>query len=179
MEQLGFIKDMMDVKILILYAMARVKYPVDAQQLYEICYQDDRLSYFDLREALPELVSTGHLAQNGDGRYEITEKGRENGGVVEDALARSVARRVEQAVGRFNNRSLRESRIHTEILTGEKNGCSVVMRLENETGRLMTLELTAPTKPQARRLAAAFQKQAEEIYQNVMKTLLQEIERKN
>ena len=45
MEQHGFIQDMLDVKVLILFVMAKLSYPVTLQTIYELCYQDDRLSY--------------------------------------------------------------------------------------------------------------------------------------
>ena len=51
MERHGFVHDMLDVKVLILYIMARVAYPVDLQKIYELSYQDDGLSYFDVAEA--------------------------------------------------------------------------------------------------------------------------------
>ena len=38
MQRLGFIHDMLDVKVLILFVMARVSYPVTVQQMYELCY---------------------------------------------------------------------------------------------------------------------------------------------
>ena len=56
MQRLGFIHDMMDVKVLILFVMSRVGYPVNVQQIYELCFQDDCLSYFDVCTALPEMV---------------------------------------------------------------------------------------------------------------------------
>ena len=61
MQRLGFIHDMLDVKVLILFVMARVSYPVTVQQMYELCYQDDCLSYFDICTAVPEMVKSGHL----------------------------------------------------------------------------------------------------------------------
>ena len=53
MEPLGFIHDMMDVKVLILYVAARLNAPVGLQDLYALAYQDDRLSYFDVCTAVP------------------------------------------------------------------------------------------------------------------------------
>ena len=44
MQRLGFIHDMMDVKALILFVMARAGYPVNVQQSYELSFQDDCLS---------------------------------------------------------------------------------------------------------------------------------------
>ena len=54
MQRLGFIHDMMDVKVLVLFVSARSNYPLDMQQLYELCYQDDCLSYFDVCTAVPK-----------------------------------------------------------------------------------------------------------------------------
>ena len=36
MEQHGFIQDMLDVKVLILFVMAKLSYPVPLQTIYEI-----------------------------------------------------------------------------------------------------------------------------------------------
>lgn len=172
MEQHGFIHSKMDVKILILYVMARLQYPVDVQQLYELCYQDDCLSYFDLREVIPELVSGGHLAQAADQTLSITDKGRETGAAVEDSLAIPVARRAGAAVEKFNRAAQRSRLIQTEILEREGGDYAAVMGLDDDRGRLMTLELIAPTRSQARRLAATFQDRAEHVFQAVMSALL-------
>ena len=66
MQRLGFIHDMLDVKVLILFVMARVGYPVTMQEIYELCYQDDCLSYFDVCTAIPEMVQSGHLRDLSD-----------------------------------------------------------------------------------------------------------------
>ena len=56
MEERGFIRDMLDVKVLILFVAATAKYPLTLQKIYELCYQDDRLSYFDVSIAVPQMV---------------------------------------------------------------------------------------------------------------------------
>ena len=61
MQRLGFIHDMLDVKVLILFVTARSGYPMTCQEIYELCYQDDCLSYFDVCTAIPEMVKSGHL----------------------------------------------------------------------------------------------------------------------
>ena len=178
MEQHGFIHSMMDVKVLILFVMARVLYPVDVQKIYELCYQDECLSYFDVREAVPQMVDSGHLEQHEDGTITITEKGREAGEVVEDSLAYPVAQRAQQAVERFNREVKRDSLIRTEILPRSGGDFSVIMGLDDDLGSLMTLELMAPTQQQARRLAATFHDHAEALYQTVMTVLLDQAESK-
>ena len=85
MQRLGFIHDMMDVKVLILFVTARSNYPMTVQEIYEVCYQDECLSYFDICTAVPEMVKSGHLRAAEEEKYEITEKGRETCPLVEDS----------------------------------------------------------------------------------------------
>ena len=61
MEERGFVQDIFDVKVLALYVLARVQRPVTLNKLYELCFQDDKLSFFDLCEAMPQMVDTGHV----------------------------------------------------------------------------------------------------------------------
>ena len=137
MQRYGFIHDMMDVKVLILYVMSRVSDPVDTQQLYELCYQDECLSYFDVCTAVPELVDSGHLQKVGDEHYEITQKGREHCTLTEDSIAFSVRQRAENAVAVFN-RQLR--RCHTWLFNIRRL-CSRVFRLSLLHDRRLFLSL--------------------------------------
>ena len=176
MQRLGFIHDMLDVKVLILFVMARVNYPVDTQQIYELCYQDDCLSYFDVCTALPEMVTSGHLKQVENECYEITEKGREDGATTENSIAYTVRQRAENAVARFNRQIRRSSFVKTQILPRENGDFSVIMSLDDEVGNLMTLELLAPNQRQAIRLSKLFEKKAEAVYNLTMAELLDEEE---
>ena len=100
MKRLGFIHDMMDVKVLILFVMARVGYPVGMQEIYELCYQDDCVSYFDVCTAIPEMVDSGHLQETEPLKYEITDKGRDAGSLTEESIAYTVKQRAENAVSK-------------------------------------------------------------------------------
>lgn len=174
MQRLGFIHDMMDVKVLILFVTARSSYPMTMQEIYELCYQDDCLSYFDVCTAIPEMVKSGHLKELDGERYEISEKGRRDGELVEDSIAYSVKQRAENAVARFNRQLRRSSFVKTQIIPRETGDYSVVMALNDETGNLMTLELMAPDQRQAVRLGKLFEKKAEAVYNLTMTELLDE-----
>ena len=172
MQRLGFIHDMMDVKVLILFVAARSSYPMTAQEVYELCYQDECLSYFDVCTALPEMVASGHLKLLEDGRYEITQKGRADGALTEDSIAFTVKQRAENAVARFNRQLRRNSFVKTQIISGEDGNYSVIMALDDEMGNLMTLELAAPNQRQAVHLSKLFEKKAEVLYNLTMTELL-------
>lgn len=172
MQRLGFIHDMLDVKVLILFVMARVSYPVTSNEIYELCYQDECLSYFDVCTAIPEMVKSGHLKQTEDQKYEITEKGRADGALTEDSIAFTVKQRAENAVARFNRQIRRSSFVKTQVIPRENGDYSVIMALDDEMGNLMTLELVAPDQRQAVRLGKLFEKKAEMVYNLTMSELL-------
>ena len=174
MKRLGFIHDMMDVKVLILYVTARSNYPMTVQEIYELCYQDECLSYFDVCTAVPEMVKSGHLRQLEQDRYEITDKGRQDGELTADSIAFTVKMRAENAVNRFNRQLRRSSYVKTRVIRREGGDCSVIMSLDDEMGNLMTLELMAPDQRQAVRLSRLFEKKAELIYNLTMTELLED-----
>lgn len=172
MQRLGFIHDMMDVKVLILFVAARANYPLTSQEIYELCYQDECLSYFDVCTAIPEMVASGHMKQVDGERYEITEKGRDAGSLTEDSIAYTVKQRAENAVARFNRQVRRSSFVKTQVIPRENGDFSLVLSLDDEMGNLMTLELMAPDQRQAVRLSRLFEKKAENVYSLVMTELL-------
>ena len=172
MQRLGFIHDMMDVKVLILFVTARCSYPLTCQEVYELCYQDDCLSYFDVCTAIPELTLSGHLKEVEGERFVITDKGREHGSLTEDSIAFTVKQRAENAVARYNRQARRSSFVKTQVAPRESGDFSVIMSLDDEAGNLMTLELLAPDQRQAVRLSKLFERKAEQIYSLTMAELL-------
>ena len=172
MQRLGFIHGMLDVKVLILYVASRAHYPMTMQELYELCYQDECLSYFDVCTAIPEMVKTGHLVETEDGKYQITEKGKEDGELTADSIAFTVKQKAENAVEKFNRQIKRSSFVKTKVTPREGGDYSVVMTLDDQFSNLMTLELVAPDQRQAVRLGRMFEKKAETLYNTVMNELL-------
>ncbi len=179
MQRHGFIHDMMDVKVLILFVAARSGYPMTAQEIYELCYQDECLSYFDVCTAIPEMVNSGHLQKQDGERYTITEKGKQDGAITEDSIAFTVRQRAENAVARFNRQLRRSSFVKTQLIPRESGEYSVVMALDDEVSNLMTLELVAPDQRQAVRLSKLFERKAEIIYNLTMTELLNDEDEAN
>ena len=172
MEHLGYIHNILDVKVLILYVMALVETPVTAQTIYEFCYQDDSLSYFDVQESIPQMVTSGHLEQLDDDRYVITEKGRGAEEVTRDGIAIAVKERATQAVEKYNKEQKRNQFIRCSVAEKENGEFAVCMGLDDMFGSVMDLTITAPTRQQANRLERAYRKKAEQIHQSVMAILL-------
>ena len=172
MQRLGFIHDMLDVKVLILFVTARANYPMSLQEIYETCYVDDCLSYFDVCTAIPQMVETGHLKEVEEGKFVITDQCREDGTLTADSIAFTVRKKAEDLINRFNRQLKRSSFVKTQIIPRESGEFSVIMTLDDEVSNLMTLELVAPDQRQAVRLAKLFEKKAENVYNLTMTELL-------
>ena len=172
MEMHGYIQDMLDVKVLILFVVKRSEYPLTLQQIYELSFQDDRLSYFDVSIAIPELVESGHLETVGEDCYQITDKGREHEQITEDGLAFSVRQRAAAAVEQFNRQVKRDKRLQTQVVEKPTGEYAAILGLDDGVGELMKLELTAPTRQQARVLEKAFHTRADSVYKLVLQVLL-------
>ncbi len=171
----GFIRDMLDVKILVLYIMNRVAYPVTIQKIYDLVYQDDKLSYFDLAQAIPEMVESGHLELIDTENYVITQRGREACSIAEDRIAYPVMLRAQAAVEQFNRTIRRSSFVQSSVEKIADNNFIVHMSLNDDRGDILRLQLAAPSQKFAHRLAKSFSERAEVVYRCIIDQLLTEM----
>lgn len=173
----GFIQDMLDVKILVLYIMNRVAYPVTMQKIYDLVFQDDKLSYFDLAQAIPQMVESGHIELIDTENYVITQRGREASSITEDSIAYPVMLRAQAAVEQFNRTIRRSSFVQSSVEKVEEHNYTVHMSLKDDRGDILGLQIAAPSQKFAHRLAKAFSERAEVVYRCIMDQLLTEIEK--
>ena len=111
-RRFGFIHDKLDIKILILYILQRVDYPLGINELAELTLVDDGIGYFDFTECLSELVKSLHIDKTDEG-YVITDKGIKNGKITEVSLPFTVRKLADKGVEDYNadKRNLRRARV--------------------------------------------------------------------
>ena len=132
MPRYGFIHDKLDIKLLVLYIMARVAGPIDFATLTDLTMCDGGVDYFEFAEAAAELVASGHLTLE-EGRYAITDKGRENGAACESSLPYSVKRKCDENLSLLNAALRRAAKVRSEIFS--RQGDEVTLRLDRDDGR--------------------------------------------
>jgi hypothetical protein len=167
----GFIHDKLDIKFLILYIMSRVGAPIDMDTLTELTMCDDGVDYFEFAAAVAELVDTGHLTLE-DGWYAVTDKGRRNGSICESSLPYSVRIKCDKNVARLNGKLRQDAQIQASTVAHPDGSFTARMSLDDESGNLLTLELTAASSQQADRLCAQFKAHPDQIYNGVLDVLL-------
>lgn len=171
MDNLGFIHEKLDIKILILFILGGMNQKVDANTLTELCLCDEGISYFDYTECLLELAQTGHISHE-DGLYEITEKGRKNGKITESSVAYSVRIKVEKQMRKLKQQLRRNAMITSDYTEHEGGGYKVNLTLSDGIGDIMSIELLAGDKTQAKALCNGFRNRAEQVYTALIDELL-------
>lgn len=171
MPRYGYIRDKLDIKVLVLYLTSRTAAPIDFPALTDLSMCDEGVDYFMFSEAVSDLVESGHLLLEED-RYSITEKGRKNGSICEESLPLSVRQKCDRNLAKLNSRLRQEAQVRTDIIPRVQNeGFTVRLVLDDNDGNLMTTELYSPSEEQAKKLANSFRKCPERIYRTLVSAL--------
>ena len=95
------LRDSYSVKLLILYTLNRLSQPITLEALSEAVQVDDGFTYFDVVQALSDLVASGHIEESGQNEtvlYTSTAKGKAHGEIVESDLPYSLRRKAGDAI---------------------------------------------------------------------------------
>lgn len=170
MDNLGFIRDELDIKILILYILEKLPAPMEGNALGDLVLFDGGFNWFDYTDCLAELVKTEHVTEK-DGVYEITEKGRRNVGYVGSSLPYSVRTKADRLTAPVVAAMRRSSMIETHTEPGENGGKTVSLRLSDSVGEIISLRLAVPDEAMAKAMEGKFRKDAEDIYNRIIAIL--------
>lgn len=173
MPRQGFIRDPLDVKVVVLYVMARVAAPISFDTLTELSLRDGAMDYFLFAQAVDELLTTGHLVRDEDGLYAITDKGRTNGGIMENSIPSSVRGHCDRALAKINAALRRAAQISARIAEDEGGRQHVELGLSDDEGQLFSLRLAVPTPEQGEEIVQRFQNYPENTFHAILSCLLQ------
>jgi len=171
MERFGFIHEKLDIQKLILFILARLEAPISLDTLTELTFCDDGISYFDFSECVEKLLQTEHI-QEENGRFSITEKGRRNGQALESSLPYSVRKQADAQTAALLKIQRRNAMIKTGLSPRDSGGFSVSLALGDGLGDILGMELYAATEAQAIAMTETFTKKAEQIYSQLIETLV-------
>ncbi len=170
MDNLGFIRDELDIKILILYILEKLPAPMEGTALGDLVLFDGGFNWFDYTDCLAELVKTEHVTEK-DGAYEITEKGRRNVGFVGSSLPYSVRTKADRLTAPVAAAMRRSSMIETHTEPGANGGKTVSLRLSDGVGEIISMRIAVPDEAQAKAMESRFRKDAEDIYNRIITIL--------
>ena len=111
----GFIRNPLDVRLLILYILDHLILPVTMAELTDLALCDDGVDYFQFATALGALTENGHVAESEEGLLSITEKGHDNCAICANELPLSVRTKCDRSTQLLNKELKQRDQIRAVI----------------------------------------------------------------
>jgi hypothetical protein len=163
----------MESKLLTLYAL-RALGPCTNLQLITFMGETEVMNYFELQTALFELLHGGMVdktALQGDDLYALTEHGEEAIALFETRAVSSIVSVIDEKAPAYRARWQREREVFARISHEGQHEYHVTMGVSDGEMPLMRLDLSLPTAALAERFRAAWQREAQGIYDHILSRL--------
>ncbi len=174
MDNFGFIREKIDIKILILYILNRLPAPVSQNMLTELTIIDNATNYFDYIECLTELEEKDLILLTEDDKYRITPKGVRTAAEMESQLPYTIRIKASSGAERAAKILAREAMIKTSHKEKPEGGFTVSLSLSDGLGEMMHLDILAGSAQQASDMEKRFRKHAESLYLRIAGILTEE-----
>ncbi len=170
------IKDSMTLyKLMILYMLSHVNFPISNSQISEFFLNQGYTDYSNLQQALAELISSGLIrveSTHNSSRYHISTEGEQTleffGKDIPSAITADIGNYLKENKFRMRN----ESSCSASYYQSEKNDYMVHCEVREGRDILIALDLSVPAKEQAQRMCDNWEKRNQEIYQFLMLRLM-------
>lgn len=170
----GFVRSELEIKTLTLHVLSYINMPVTFDELMQMVFVDDAINYFNFADYLDGMVKTEHVAKSADvgvDRYEITPKGLRDLNAIRSSVPGSVLRKAEKACDNMRDALIRKNLVSAKIVEdGDK--FRAVCSLSDESGEVFSFSMTASSHKAARELTTSFYKNAEQVYNDFLTSLL-------
>ena len=176
MDNYGFIRQKIDIKILILYILKRLPAPVSQNMLTELTLIDNATNYFDYIECLTELEQKDLIITTEGDRYSITPKGIRTAAEMESSLPYTIRIKAASGAERAAKILAREAMIRTSHREKPEGGFTVSLSLSDGLGEMLHLDILAGTDQQAKEMEQRFRKHAESLYLRIAGILTEDPE---
>lgn len=162
-------------KLMILYMLNRVKFPLKNSQIQEFMLGKGYTDYFTFQKAIGELLEANFVSvdiMRTTSHYDITREGSEALGYFGSSISESIKADIDDF--------LKENRIRLRNEVGvisdyyKTTNADYTVRCEVREGKnaLISMEISVPTVDQAEVICANWQKDNQKLYAYIMQELL-------
>ena len=169
----GGLRNRNEIKTLICYLVSHLDTPITKSQLNNIICEEGLANYFELNQALSEVIDNGNVSVSEDDDPElfITVIGKQNTATLEKDLPYTVRENALNAAVRLQTR-LRREREHKIEISRLENGCNITMSVLDGNDELMTVTLFVADYEQALSVKEKFLSDPVKVYSNIVALLM-------
>ena len=158
-------------KLIILYMLNKVDFPLTTSQISEFVLDKGYTSYFKLQEALSELASSGLIrpeTTHNRTLYHLTENGAETIHYFSNKISSAIRKDIDDFLKEKQYDLKEESDYYLNTNKEYEVRCQIV---ENGSS-LIDLKLTVPTETEAEAIANRWDLNSQQIYAQLLANLL-------
>lgn len=172
--ELGGLRNRDDIRLLICYLLKSVDAPMTRQLLNEAMQEDGLANYFEVGQAIEELLKTGNITADildEDEVISVTQKGREAAELLQTSLPRTVREKAVNSAIRLTTRAKIERENKIEVKKEENGGYTITFTLFDKDTELMKLSVYVSDSLQLEQVKQNFINDPVKVYSTIITSL--------
>ena len=172
--ELGGLRNRDDIRLLICYLLKSVDAPMTRQMLNEAMQEDGLANYFEVGQAIEELLKTGNITADileEDEVITVTAKGREAAELLQTSLPRTVREKAVNSAIRLTTRAKIERENKIEVKKEENGGYTITFTLFDKETELMKLSVYVSDSLQLEQVKQNFINDPVKVYSSIITSL--------
>lgn len=174
---IGSNKELAENKLILLYIINKVNIPISNLQITKIILENKFMNYFMLQQLLDELCSNSYLLfENVDNKafYTITPSGKQTLSYFTNHIPGGIKNLIDNSITNIRNNIRNETFISADYIPGRENEFTVSCQVREDNFALIDLKVTVGTKNDARRICENWKKYPQEIYSEIIESLIKD-----
>ncbi len=162
-------------KLIILYMLDNARTPLSNSQMSEFILEREYTNYFQLQQALSELVETNFLDKQVSGNtscYEITPEGTEALSFFEKEISPEIRGEIKVYLNNLGCAVPERFLTSADYYETPQGGCTVRCQLIEKNTSLVDLNISAPNQEAARSMCRNWEKKCQKLYETILEELI-------
>lgn len=172
--ELGGLRNRDDIRLLICYLLKSVDSPMTRQMLNEAMQEDGLANYFEVGQAIEELLKTGNITADilGDDEViSVTDKGREAAEMLQTSLPKTVREKAVNSAIRLITKARVERENQIEVTKEENGGYTITFTLFDKNTQFMKLSVYVCDSLQLEQVKQNFINDPVKVYSTIITSL--------
>ncbi len=172
--ELGGLRNRDDIRLLVCYLLKSVDSPMSRQMLNDAMQEDGLANYFEVGQAIEELLRTGNITADVVDEEEVltvTSKGREAAELLQTGLPKTVREKAVNSAIRLLTRAKIERENRIEVRKEDDGGYTITFTLFDRDTELMKLSVYVCDSMQLEQVKQNFIDDPVKVYSMIITSL--------
>lgn len=168
-------ESLMLYKLIVLYILNRVDFPISNAQLADIVTSHNYTTYFNIQEVISDLIEDNYILlqqTKNAAQYRISEEGRETLSFFYHTISPEIRDEIDLYLSEKQYDLREEASNIADYYEVKANEYQVELKVLERESTVIELRLLVPTKEDAETICAHWRKRNADVYAYVLSTLL-------